>query len=156
MRRTRRDFSEEHVEQIWARWKTGETISEIGRAISRKPGSVFGVLADSGGIAPRNRRRSPRHMRADERETISRGIAAGMSLRAIAIVLGRAPSTVSREVRRNGGRASYRATSAESEARRSSGTTQTHASRETPGVEAPRRQEVSLVLVAATNRLRHK
>lgn len=78
--------------------------------------TVHNLVDYHGGIPPRARRRSPRHLALQERETISRGLSAGLSIRAIAAELGRAPSTVSREVKRNGGRDAYRATGADERA----------------------------------------
>lgn len=95
--------------ELWERWKKGETLSDIGRALGKAPGSVFGVLRLGGGIYRHPRRRSERSLSLAEREEVSRGIAAGRSMREIARCIGRAPSTVSREINRNGGRRRYRA-----------------------------------------------
>ncbi len=75
--------------EMWRRWKAGESISDIARALEKGPGSIFGSLRDHGGIAPPRRVRSPRRMSASDREEISRGLAAGESLRCIAARLGR-------------------------------------------------------------------
>jgi IS30 family transposase len=99
--------------ELWRRWRRGETLSTIARALDRVPGMIFNTLVQSGGLAPRPRRRSPLALTTTEREEISRRIARGESLRAIGRRLGRAPSTISRELRRNGGRRWYRATSAD-------------------------------------------
>ncbi|RYY14476.1 MAG: IS30 family transposase [Alphaproteobacteria bacterium] len=96
--------------EIWDRWRRGESMSSIGRRFDRESSSVFSVLSPSGGIRPPERRRSTRALSLAEREEISRGLVAGHSLMAIAVQLGRAPSTISREVSRNGGRDHYRAT----------------------------------------------
>jgi IS30 family transposase len=96
--------------EIWDRWRRGESMSSIGRRFDRESSSVFSVLSPSGGIRPAERRRSARSLSLAEREEVSRGLVAGRSLRAIASQLGRAPSTISREVGRNGGRERYRAT----------------------------------------------
>ena len=96
--------------EIWDRWRRGESMSSIGRRFDRGSSSVFSVLSPSGGIRPPERRRAARALSLAEREEVSRGLVAGRSLRAIAVQLGRAPSTISREVGRNGGRDSYRAT----------------------------------------------
>jgi IS30 family transposase len=106
----------EQKRELWSRWKAGESLSEIGRALGRQPGSIHGVVAANGGYLPMPRRRSPRVLSLSEREEISRGLAAGCSLRSIAGRLGRAPSTVSREVARHGGRRRYRATRADDRA----------------------------------------
>ena len=95
--------------ELWERWKRGEGLSAIGRALGRSHNSIFAHLRPSGGIRPPARRRSPRVLTLAEREEISRGIAEGRSLRAIAGALGRSPSTVSREIGRNGGSHRYRA-----------------------------------------------
>jgi len=102
--------------ELRRRWKEGHSLSDIGRALEKHPGSVFGYIAAAGGIAPVERRRSARNLSAEEREEISRGRSVGESLRAIAVRLGRAPSTVSREVTRNGGRRRYRASTSEANA----------------------------------------
>ncbi|WP_226367061.1 IS30 family transposase [Pseudonocardia sp. ICBG162] len=101
---------------LWVRWGRGETISDIARAIKRLPGSVFTVLKGSGGYVPPPRRRRPGTLTAAEREEISRGLAEGVSMRAIAGRLGRPASTVSREIARNKGRRKYRAVDAEDRA----------------------------------------
>ena len=116
-RMRRRWFSQEQKAELWERWKGGQSPSDIAHALERKTkGGVYRILALSGGIAPVPRRRCPVALVLDEREEISRGIAAGRSIRRIAARLGRSPSTVSREVRRHGGRSSYRATDADARA----------------------------------------
>lgn len=102
--------------ELWQMWTTGWSISDIGRALERKPGSIFGTLAARGGIRPARRCRSARALRMEEREVISRGLASGDSIRAIARQLDRPASTVSREIARNGGRNRYRALVAEERA----------------------------------------
>jgi IS30 family transposase len=109
-------LSESEKSELWRRWKAGESLSDISRALAKNPGSVHGVLKGRGGIAPAPRKRSARALTIAEREEISRGLAAGRTLRAIAMSLGRPPSTVGREVCRNGGRESYRAERAEERA----------------------------------------
>ena len=99
--------------ELWRRWKAGQSLSEIGRCLGMHAGSVFGVLRAKGGIAPRERSRSRLALTMAEREEISRSLNAGLSFRAIAMQIGRAPSSVCREVGRNGGRKQYRATGAE-------------------------------------------
>jgi Helix-turn-helix domain len=89
--------------------KRGESSRLIGRALRCHPSSVRAFLARSGGVRPTPRRRSVRHLTATEREEVSRGIAAGLSARAIAALIGRSASTVSREIARSGGRDAYRA-----------------------------------------------
>jgi IS30 family transposase len=101
---------------LWRRWKDGQSLSEIGLALEKHAGSIHGVLKARGGIAPIARARSDRSLDAGEREEISRGLVAGHSLRRIAEHIGRSPSTISREVSRNGGRHCYRAASADERA----------------------------------------
>jgi DNA-binding CsgD family transcriptional regulator len=99
--------------EIWDRWQRGESMSSIGRCFDRQSSSIFAVLSPSGGIRPAARQRSARALGLVEREEISRSLALGLSLRAIAARLGRALSTVSREVGRNGGSDCYRAVSSD-------------------------------------------
>lgn len=99
--------------ELWRRWRGGQSLSDIARYFEKNPGSIFGVLAAQGGIAPRERRRSSRALNLTEREEISRHLAAGQSYRQIAIELRRPTSTISREVGRHGGRDRYRATQAD-------------------------------------------
>lgn len=101
---------------LWQRWKHGESLSDIGRALGKHAGSVFGVLKQHGGIYAPHRSRSRLALTLGEREEISRGMAAAHSLRRIAAQLGRAPSTVSREITRHGGRRRYRAADADTAA----------------------------------------
>ena len=109
-------MSDAMKEDLWRRWRCGDSISVIGRALGKPPGSVFTVLKHHGGIAPAKRVRRADHLTTDERESISRGLEAQMSLRSIAVAIGRPASTVSREVARNGGREKYRAFAAEQRA----------------------------------------
>ena len=106
-------YSDSQKALMWERWKQGATLHEIGRLFDRAHSSVHGVLAETGGIQPPKRQRSSRALRLTEREEISRALVAGESIRLIADRLGRAASTVSREIKRNGGRAGYRATVAD-------------------------------------------
>ena len=99
--------------EVWRRWKRGESVSDIGRALGRFRKSVHRVVAAHGGVPPRARTRSRCALTVAEREEISRGLANDCSCRRIAGLLGRAPSTVSREVRRHGGRTRYRAAAAD-------------------------------------------
>jgi len=110
---TRRFITEPERQMIFDRWFKGESQYSIARSLGRGHTSIQGVLSRTGGIRPPTRRRSRCALSLAEREEISRGIVAGRSLRSIAVDLGRAPSTVSRELQRNGGRRQYRATSAE-------------------------------------------
>jgi IS30 family transposase len=102
--------------EIWRRWKAGESLHEIGRALGKDHGSIHFLLSRHGGIVPAIRRRSERTLTLAEREEISRGIASGSSIREIARNLQRAASTVSREVARHGGRPRYRASKADHQA----------------------------------------
>lgn len=99
-------------QDLWRRWRAGEPISVISRALGKPPGSAFTVLKHHGGIAPAVPVARVGHLTAVDRETISRGLEAGASLRSIAMSIGRPASTVSREVARNGGRVAYRAVAA--------------------------------------------
>jgi hypothetical protein len=101
---------------VWRRWKAGESLHEIGRACGKPHASIRFLLKQRGGIVPPARRRSPRTLSLAEREDISRGIAAGSSIREIASGLQRPVSTVSREVLRHGGRPLYRASEADRQA----------------------------------------
>ena len=101
---------------LWCRWKAGQSLHEIGRALGKDHVVIHLLLARHGGIAPAARRRSPRALTLAEREDISRGIAGGNSIREIAKGLHRAASTVSREVARHGGRPPYRAHEADQQA----------------------------------------
>jgi len=98
---------------MWDRWQRGETINSIGRAFDRGHSSIAGQFERAGGIRPPPRQRSRLALTLSEREEISRGIAGGLSLRAIASQLERSPSTISREVSRNGGLKHYRASQAD-------------------------------------------
>lgn len=102
--------------ELWDRWKHGESISQIARALGKPPGSVFTVLKANGGYVPPVRTRRPGALTAADREEISRGLARGESVRRIARALGRPASTVSREITRNKGRKKYRAVDAEDRA----------------------------------------
>lgn len=112
----RRGLSAEQKAELWKRWKSGQSLHEIGRALGKDHVVVHFVLARHGGIAPPTRRRSRRVLTLAEREDISRGIASGCSMRGIAQRLRRSCSTVSREVARHGGRAQYRANEADQQA----------------------------------------
>lgn len=95
--------------EIWDRWQRGESMSSIGRVFDRQSSSVFSVISPTGGIRPPDRSRGKQALSLSEREEISRGLSINRSLRSIAYQLGRAPSTISREVLHNGGRVAYRA-----------------------------------------------
>jgi IS30 family transposase len=116
---SRRRFSAEEQLALWRAWKSGSTLLQIAEELNRRSCSVLGVLKRDGGFAPRTRRRAARALQAQEREEISRGLSAKLSIREIARRLGRAASTVSREIRRNGGKRFYRAGNADARAWRS-------------------------------------
>ena len=113
---TRIYYTDTDKAMMWERWQKGESLNAIARHFGRSHSSIRGVLARTGGIRPPRRRRSRLTLSLSEREEISRGVVAGRSLRSIAATLGRAPSTVSREVNRNGGRQQYRASKADQSA----------------------------------------
>ena len=98
---------------MWDRWAKGDSLEKIAQLFDRGHGSVARILVQSGGIRPPQKTRSRRALSLAEREEISRGVVAGYSLRSIAAVLGRVPSSISREVKRNGSRQSYRASQAD-------------------------------------------
>ncbi len=111
--RTRIKYTAKQKAEIWDRWQRGESMSSIGRLFDRPSSSIFNHLSPTGGIRPPLRRRSRLALTLSEREEISRGLACHDSLRAIAAQLGRSPSTISREVNRNGGLKQYRASQAD-------------------------------------------
>jgi IS30 family transposase len=102
--------------ELWERWRAGESISDIARALQKAPGSIHGMIEATGGFSPSEQLRRRCALTPSEREEISRGLATGESLRTIASRLGRPASTVCREVNRNGGRRNYRAQKAEEQA----------------------------------------
>ena len=102
--------------ELWDRYQSGESLNAIARALGKRSSSIYNHLRPTGGIRPVPRKRSQLALTLVEREEISRGIVAGQSIRETARTLGRAPSTVSREVRRNGGYAHYRAVEADQSA----------------------------------------
>ena len=108
-----RGLSREARRELWRRWREGQTLTEIGEALAKAPASIFATVRQAGGYSPAERTRSDRSLSRSEREEISRGLAAGELIRSIASRLDRSPSTVSREVSRNGGRDRYRADDAD-------------------------------------------
>ena len=114
--RTRLKYSESMKSYIWDRYKQGDSIWSIARSFDRPSSSIHKQIARTGGIRPPERKRRQQALSLEEREEISRGIVANLSFRAIASQLGRSPSTVSREVNRNGGYQHYRAAQAEQNA----------------------------------------
>lgn len=109
-------FSHDQRDQLWAGWSRGEASRLIARSLGCHATKVRRVLAASGGVRPPVRRRRVLHLSSADREEISRGIAAEMSARSIAVGMGRSASTVSREIARNGGRSAYRAQNADTAA----------------------------------------
>jgi IS30 family transposase len=98
---------------MWERWKKGESLQQIAQLFDRHHPSVHRILAETGGIRPPERHRSQLALTLAEREEISRAVVAGQSIRSVATLLGRAPSTISREINRNGGADCYRAAQAD-------------------------------------------
>src|SRR5512140_273636 len=112
----RRGFTAAEKAELWDRWQRGESLKAIGRAFGKPSASIYFQLAPHGGIRPAPRRRSRLALTLSEREEISRGIAAYQSTRSMARLLGHSPSTVSREISRNGGYDRYRAALADEKA----------------------------------------
>ena len=106
-------YTETDKALMWDRWQQGESLNAIARLFDRHHSAIQGILSRTGGIRPPERRRARLALTLAEREEISRGVAAEQSLRSIASTLGRAPSTISREINRNGGRRQYRANKAD-------------------------------------------
>ena len=114
MRKRRVAFKTEELKELWVLWKRGHTLREIGEALARPRHSLHAIIQRTGGFAPRERKRSSRSLSLSEREEISRGLASGDSIRCVARRLGRAPSSVSREIRRHAPSSSaYRALEAD-------------------------------------------
>lgn len=111
--RTRIYYSEAQQAQMWDRWQKGESLHAIARLFDRGHSSVSRIISETGGIRPTPRKRSPLALTLSEREEISRGLASHQSMRTIATQLGRAPSTICREIHRNGGLNHYRANRAD-------------------------------------------
>ena len=106
-------YTENQKALMWERWRKGESLQQIAQLFDRNHSSIQGILAETGGIRPAQRSRSGLALTLVEREEISRAVVAGHSIRSIATSLGRAPSTISREIKRNGGQECYRASQAE-------------------------------------------
>ncbi|HVR81540.1 MAG TPA: IS30 family transposase [Luteimonas sp.] len=111
--RTRIYYTESQKTLMWERWRQGNSLQQIAQLFDRNHSSIQGILAVTGGIRPATRCRSRLALTSAEREEISRAVVMGGSIRSIATLLGRAPSTISRELKRNGGQGSYRATQAD-------------------------------------------
>ncbi|STJ68104.1 IS30 transposase [Escherichia coli] len=114
----RRTFTAEEKASVFELWKNGTGFSEIANILGSKPGTIFTMLRDTGGIKPHERKRAVAHLTLSEREEIRAGLSAKMSIRAIATALNRSPSTISREVQRNRGRRYYKAVDANNRANR--------------------------------------
>ena len=112
-RRPRIYYTESQKAIMWERWRKGESLQRIAELFDRNHSSIQRILAETGGIQPAQRRRSRLALTLAEREEISRSVAAGQSIRSVATRLGRAPSTISREIMRNGGQECYRASQAD-------------------------------------------
>ena len=112
-RRPRIHYTDSQKALMWDRWQKGDTLHQIAKLFDRHHTSIRGILAETGGIRPFPRRRSRLALTLAEREEISRAVVAGHSIRSIAASLGRAPSTISRELNRNGGEERYRANQAD-------------------------------------------
>ncbi|EOV2220996.1 TPA: IS30 family transposase [Pseudomonas aeruginosa] len=106
-------YTESQKALMWDRWKAGDSLQQIAQLFDRNHSSIQRILAETGGIRPATRRRSRLALTLAEREEISRALAVGQSIRHIAMRLERAPSTISREISRNGGCRSYRANQAD-------------------------------------------
>ena len=109
-------YTESQRALMWDRWQKGESLQQIAQLFDRNHSSIQEILAVTGGIRPAPRRRSRLALTLAEREEISRAVVAGHSMRSIAVQLGRAPSSISREIKRNGGQECYRASQAEESA----------------------------------------
>ena len=109
-------FTNAQRQELWDRYQRGESLNAIARALGKTSSSIYNHLKPTGGIRPVPRKRSRLALTLVEREEISRGLAVQQSIRTIARALGRAPSTVSREIRRNGGNTRYRAVEADKSA----------------------------------------
>lgn len=105
--RTRTHYSDSQKALMWERWKAGWTLHQIGQLFDRPHTSIHNILARTGGIRPPERCRSEAALSLGEREEISRALVTGESIRSISARLGRAPSTISRELKRNGGQEGY-------------------------------------------------
>src|ERR1035437_10294552 len=112
----RRGFTAAEKTELWDRWRRGGSLKAIGRAFGKPSSSIYFQVAPYGGIRPAPRRRSRLALTLSEREEICRGIAAHQSARSMARLLGHSPSTVSREISRNGGYDRYRAALADQKA----------------------------------------
>lgn len=115
-RRTRIKYTKEVRSKIWDQYQQGKSLKSIARLLGTQSSSIYSQLVPTGGIRPPERKRSKHSLSMAEREEISRGIVANLSVRTIALNLRRSPSTISREINRNGGYDTYRATQADQNA----------------------------------------
>lgn len=106
-------YTESQKALMWERWRKGDSLQKIAQLFDRSHSAIQGILAPTGGIQPAPRHRSRLALTLVEREEISRAVVADQSIRSIAASLGRAPSTISREIKRNGGLEGYRANQAD-------------------------------------------
>lgn len=113
MKRSKKLWTRQERAQMWAAWRRGESLRQIGAALGRASPTIHWQIREKGGIEPPTRARALGQLSEAEREEISRGLVEGLSLRELARRLERSASTISREVARNGGRQDYRATKAE-------------------------------------------
>ena len=111
--RTRINYTAEQRAVMWDYYSRGESLNTIASLFNRGHSSIQRILGETGGIRPADRKRAKQSLSLSEREEISRGLAGGLSFRAIAHNLNRSPSTISREIDRNGGEKAYRATGAD-------------------------------------------
>src|SRR3546814_9061798 len=119
-------YTESQKALMWERWRKGESLQQIAQLFDRNHSSIQRILAETGGIRPVPRCRSRLALTLAEREEISRGLIAGHAIRLISRALKRAPSTISREVNRNGGASNYRAGLAEQADRKSTRMNSSH------------------------------
>jgi len=109
-------FSAEEQKEVWERHKQGDSLSDIGRALRKNPGTVHKLISFYGGISPKIKTRASIRLSLQEREEISRGLSSQEAIRSIAKRLGRSASSISREINRHGGRLAYRAIEADNQA----------------------------------------
>ena len=112
-RKPRIYYTETDKSLMWDRWQKGDSLQTIAQLFDRNHGSIAGILSRTGGIRPPKKFRARMALTLKEREEISRGIVANETVRSIARALHRSPSTISREINRNGGRRNYRASDAD-------------------------------------------
>lgn len=112
-RRKRNIYTAAQRALMWDRYQQGESLADIARLFDRFHSSIERHIAATGGIRPPERKRPAHCLSLEEREEISRGLVTNESIRSIATRLTRSPSTISREINRNGGYHDYRASDAE-------------------------------------------